>query len=151
LTDYRPMWTALGIDLDRHDQLLDMLSQGYTQLFMSQENRPEGMKYFDFVVSEAHGLRIQELVEHKKNGGTVVGSFCVFVPEDVILAAGGIPVGLCAGADFPMPDSEGVIPRNTCPLIRASLGFKLSRTCPYIQSSDFVVGETTCDGKKKMY
>lgn len=151
MTDYRQMWTDLGICLDRHDQLLELLSNGYTQLFLSQENRPEGMKYFDFVVSEAHGLRIQELVDHRENGGTVVGTFCVFVPEDIILAYGGVPVGLCAGADFPIPDSEGLVPRNTCPLIRASLGFKTSRTCPYIQVSNFVVGETTCDGKKKMF
>lgn len=151
MSDYRTMWADLGMDLPRHDQLLDILGQGYGQLFMSQQNRPKGMEYFDFVVSEAHGLRIQELVEHKKKGGTVVGTFCVFVPEDVIFAVGGVPVGLCAGAEFPIADTDGIMPRNTCPLIRASLGFKLSGVCPYIQVSDFVVGETTCDGKKKMY
>ena len=31
------------------------------------------------------------------------------------------------------------------------MGFKLSRLCPYIESCDLVVGETTCDGKKKAY
>lgn len=151
MADYREMWSELGLNLERHDQLLEILGGAYTQLFLSQENRPKGMEYFDFVVSEAHGLRIQELVEHKKQGGTVVGSFCVYVPEDIILAAGGIPIGLCAGAEFPIPDSEGLIPSSSCPLVRASLGFKLSGTCPYIQASDFVVGETTCDAKKKMY
>ena len=151
MSDYRPMWADLGLDLDRHDQLLEILGGAYTQIYLSQKNRPDAMKYFDFVVSEAHGLRIQELVEYKKSGGIVVGAFCVFVPEDMVLAAGGIPVGLCAGAQFSIPDSEGLIPRNTCPLIRASLGFKLSKTCPYIQASNFLVGETTCDGKKKMY
>ena len=151
MADYTSMWNDLGLDLDRHNELLELLGGAYTQFFLSQQNRPEGMQYFDFVVSEAHGLRIQELVEHKANGGTVVGAFCVFVPEDIVLAAGGVPVGLCAGADFAVSDSEGLIPRNTCPLIRASLGFKLNRTCPYIQCSDFLVGETTCDGKKKMY
>jgi benzoyl-CoA reductase/2-hydroxyglutaryl-CoA dehydratase subunit BcrC/BadD/HgdB len=50
-----------------------------------------------------------------------------------------------------VPDAEEVLPRNTCPLVKSSFGFKLSRTCPYVQASDFVVGETTCDGKKKMY
>lgn len=151
MSDYRSMWTELGMDLDRHDMLLELIGQSYSQTYLSQKDRPDGMKYFDFVVSEAHGLRIKELVDHRANGGTVVGTFCVFVPEDVILAAGGVPVGLCAGADFAVPNSNGLIPANTCPLIRSSLGFKMSRTCPYIQSSDFVVGETTCDGKKKMF
>jgi len=69
----------------------------------------------------------------------------------VVLAVGGVPVGLCAGAEFATPDSVGLVPGSTCPLIRASLGFKMNRTCPYVQASDLVVGETTCDGKKKMY
>lgn len=31
------------------------------------------------------------------------------------------------------------------------MGFKLARVCPYIESADLVVGENTCDGKKKAY
>ncbi|MFC1957415.1 double-cubane-cluster-containing anaerobic reductase, partial [Chloroflexota bacterium] len=41
--------------------------------------------------------------------------------------------------------------RNTCALIKSSFGFKLGRTCPYVQASHLIVGETTCDGKKKMF
>ncbi len=44
-----------------------------------------------------------------------------------------------------------VLPRNTCPLIKSSFGFKLGRLCPYLQTSHLVVGEITCDGKKRMY
>ncbi len=149
--DYRQMWTDLDLDLAKHDELLGILGQVYTQIYLAQKDRPEGMKYFDFVVSEAHGLRIQELQEHRDKGGKVVGAFCVFVPEDVTMALGGVQVGLCAGADFAVPASDGLIPSKTCPLIRASLGFKMNKTCPYIQSSDILIGENTCDGKKKMF
>jgi benzoyl-CoA reductase/2-hydroxyglutaryl-CoA dehydratase subunit BcrC/BadD/HgdB len=90
-------------------------------------------------------------MDHRAGGGKVVGLYCVFVPEDLILAAGAIPVGLCAGTQFSIPDAEEVLPRNTCALIKSSFGFKLGRTCPYVQASDFLIGETTCDGKKKMY
>jgi benzoyl-CoA reductase/2-hydroxyglutaryl-CoA dehydratase subunit BcrC/BadD/HgdB len=31
------------------------------------------------------------------------------------------------------------------------MGFKLAKVCPYIEESDLVIGETTCDGKKKGY
>ncbi|MFA6448133.1 MAG: double-cubane-cluster-containing anaerobic reductase [bacterium] len=151
MADYRQMWTNLGMDLARHDELLGVLGQAYTQIYVAQKGRPEGMQYFDFVVSEAHGLRIQELQEHRDKGGKVIGAFCVFAPEDIVMALGGIQVGLCAGADFAVPDSDGLIPAKTCPLVRASLGFKMNRTCPYIQSSDLLIGENTCDGKKKMY
>jgi len=44
-----------------------------------------------------------------------------------------------------------VLPQNTCALIKSSFGFKLGRICPYVQASHLIVGETTCDGKKKMF
>jgi benzoyl-CoA reductase/2-hydroxyglutaryl-CoA dehydratase subunit BcrC/BadD/HgdB len=47
--------------------------------------------------------------------------------------------------------AEAVLPRNTCALIKSSFGFKLGRICPYVQVSHLIVGETTCDGKKKMF
>jgi len=31
------------------------------------------------------------------------------------------------------------------------MGFKLARICPYVESCDLIIGETTCDGKKKAY
>jgi benzoyl-CoA reductase/2-hydroxyglutaryl-CoA dehydratase subunit BcrC/BadD/HgdB len=43
------------------------------------------------------------------------------------------------------------VPRNTCALIKSFIGFKMAKLCPYIESSDMIVGETTCDGKKKAY
>ncbi|MGA3060411.1 MAG: double-cubane-cluster-containing anaerobic reductase [Candidatus Bathyarchaeia archaeon] len=109
------------------------------------------MDYFDFVVSEVHGLRIEELAKLRSAGKKVVGAFCIYAPEEIAYAADATMVGLCAGADFSVPDAEAVLPRNLCPLIKSFYGFKINRTCPYFQSSDLVVGETTCDGKKKVY
>lgn len=149
--DYHPMWEKLGLDLDAHDALLGVLGPMYQNTFMSQQNRPKGMEYFDFVMSEVHGLRIQELVDAKAEGRPVVGSFCVFVPEEIILAVNGISVGLCAGAEFAIDQVEQVIPRNTCSLIKGAFGFAMARVCPYLAASDMVVGENTCDGKKKSY
>ncbi|MFZ3371903.1 MAG: double-cubane-cluster-containing anaerobic reductase, partial [Desulfitobacteriaceae bacterium] len=56
-----------------------------------------------------------------------------------------------AGAQYSVPAGEKVLPKNTCPLIKSALGFKLERICPYFQVSDYVIGETTCDGKKKAW
>jgi benzoyl-CoA reductase/2-hydroxyglutaryl-CoA dehydratase subunit BcrC/BadD/HgdB len=109
------------------------------------------MEYFDFVVNEIHGLRIQELQEHKKSGGKVIGAFCVFVPEEIVRAAGGICIGLCSGIEIGTAEAEKVLPRNICPLIKSFMGFKLAKVCPYFESCDMVVGETTCDGKKKAF
>jgi benzoyl-CoA reductase/2-hydroxyglutaryl-CoA dehydratase subunit BcrC/BadD/HgdB len=151
MSDYTAMWSSLGLDLKAHDALLSVLGQAYGEIFVSQAGRPEGMKYFDFVMSEVHGLRIQELLEAKAQGRKVIGSYCVFVPEELILAVEGISVGLCAGADFAEAEVEKLLPRNTCALIKSAFGFKLGKVCPYLESSDLVVGENTCDGKKKAY
>ncbi len=96
-------------------------------------------------------MRIRELVEHREKGGKVFGTFCVYAPEEVIVAGGGICVGLCAGADFSEPAGERIVPRNLCALIKSAVGFKVSGVCPYFQVADLVVGETTCDGKKKTW
>jgi len=149
--DYKQMWSDLEINLDAHDGLLGVLSDAYTNIYLSQKNRPEGMKYFDFVISEVHGLRIEEIVEAKKQGRKVIGTFCVYVPEELILAVEGVCIGLCAGADVGTDEAEKYIPRNTCALIKAFMGFKLAGLCPYVQTADLIVGETTCDGKKKAY
>jgi len=149
--DYRKLWTDLGLDLEKHDKLCAVLPELYSSVYLSQENRPEGMNYFNFVVAEVHGLRIQELDNHKKDGGKVVGTFCVFVPDEIILAAKAISVGLCAGSQFWIEDGEKVMPRNMCPLIKAFMGAKIGGTCPYFNSCDMVIGETTCDGKKKAW
>jgi len=152
MSDYTKMWTELGLDLKNHDVLLSVLGNAYSEVFLSQENRPEGMKYFDFVMSEIHGLRIEGTRRCQgEKGRKVIGSYCVFVPEELILAVDGISVGLCAGAEFNFEGAEMVLPRNTCPLIKSALGFKLGKVCPYLEASDLVIGENTCDGKKKSY
>ena len=149
--DYTQMWKDLGLDLDAHNALLGVLGPAYEKTFMHQPDRPAGMKYFDFVMSEVHGLRIKELMDAKKGGRKVFGSFCVFVPEELVLAVDGILVGLCAGAEFAPAEAEKLLPRNTCALIKGAFGFAIARVCPYLAAADVIVGENTCDGKKKSY
>jgi benzoyl-CoA reductase/2-hydroxyglutaryl-CoA dehydratase subunit BcrC/BadD/HgdB len=109
------------------------------------------MEYFDFVMREVHGVRIRELLDEKANGHKVIGAFCVFVPEEIVRSADATLVGLCTGADFATEEVEKLLPRNTCALIKSAFGFKLGRVCPFFESADMIVGENTCDGKKKSY
>ena len=145
------MWKELGLNLEAHDALLSVLGNAYKDIFLTQKDRPEGMGYFDFVMSEVHGLRIKELLDEKAQGRKIIGSYCVFVPEEIALAANATLVGLCSGADFVIEEVERYLPRNTCSLIKSAFGFKLGKVCPYLESADMVVGENTCDGKKKAY
>ncbi len=149
--EYIELWKDLGIDLERHEQLLNGLSEYVKEAILSQKNRPAGMDYFNFVLSEIHGLRIKELAELKKQGKKIIGAFCLYAPEEIAYAADATMIGLCGGSNFPIADAEKILPTTLCPLIKSSFGFKLSRTCPYAQMVDLLVGETTCDGKKKTY
>ena len=151
MTDYRQMWTDLDMDLETHDQLCAVLPGAFGDTYLSQENRPENMAFYDFVVSEIHGVRPAELIELQKKGGKVFGTFCVFVPDEVVVACGGAVTGLCGGSQFWVPEGEKVLPSDLCPLVKASLGAHFGKTCPYFSVADMYVGETTCDGKKKAY
>jgi benzoyl-CoA reductase/2-hydroxyglutaryl-CoA dehydratase subunit BcrC/BadD/HgdB len=151
MEDRHPLWNDLGMDLDTHDQLCAALPMAFGDIYLSQENRPENMAFYDFVVSDIHGIRPAELVELKKQGGKVFGTFCVYVPDEIVVAAGGAVTGLCGGSQFWVPAGEEVVPSAMCPLIKASLGAHFGHTCPYFAVSDIYVGETTCDGKKKAY
>ncbi len=99
-------------------------------------------------IRENNVLAIEEA---KEKGTKVVGIYCSYGPREIVLAAGAIPVGLCGTKQEPIASAEEHLPRNLCPLIKSSYGFAKSDTCPYFSFSDFIVGETTCDGKKKMF
>lgn len=93
-------------------------------------------------------LHVKEYVE---NGGHLVGFLCSYTPLEIIDAAGAAAVGLCGTSNEPISDAEKVLPKNLCPLIKGTFGFAYTEKCPYTYFSDFIVGETTCDGKKKMF
>jgi len=84
-------------------------------------------------------------------GRKVVGHYCLYSPTELALAAGAVTVSLCGTRNDPIPAAEEILPRNLCPLIKSSFGFAVTDTCPYLAVSDLLVGDTTCDGKKKMF
>ncbi|MBQ0064406.1 MAG: 2-hydroxyacyl-CoA dehydratase, partial [Firmicutes bacterium] len=87
----------------------------------------------------------------KETGIPVVGCYCTYLPKEIVMAAGGATVGLCSTSDETIGEAEKDLPKNLCPLIKSSYGFAKTDKCPFFYFSDVVVGETTCDGKKKMY
>lgn len=151
MVNYVEMWKELGMDLENHDALCQVLPTAFGDVYLSQENRPAAMDFWDMVVADIHGIRPAELIEAQKKGQKVFGTFCVYVPDEVVLAANGIVTGLCGGSQFWVSGGEKVLPKSTCPLIKASVGARLDRTCPFFRIADMYVGETTCDGKKKAW
>ena len=92
-----------------------------------------------------------EIKEYKDRGIPVVGMYCAYFPPELAIAAGAIPVALCSFAEETIPAAERVMPKSMCPLVKSSYGFAIEDKCPLFYFADLVIGETTCDGKKKMY
>jgi benzoyl-CoA reductase/2-hydroxyglutaryl-CoA dehydratase subunit BcrC/BadD/HgdB len=109
-----------------------------------------------------HGVGIQwfaEMIPHcsryvrqmQKEGKPIVGILCEYTPRELILAAGAVPVCLCGGSAMTIPAAEQYLPANLCPLIKSTYGYSVLGTNPFLELASLIVGETTCDGKKKMY
>lgn len=100
---------------------------------------------------EARKKAFLTMKELKESGRRIVGVFCTYTPWELIEAADATAVVLCGIGDDNIPAAETRLPKNLCPLIKASYGSALRDRCPFFYFSDMVLAETTCDGKKKMY
>lgn len=92
-----------------------------------------------------------EIKEYKEKGIPVIGTYCSYFPHELAIAVGAIPAGLCSYSNSTIPSAEKELPKSMCPLVKSSYGYAVEDKCPVFHFSDLVVGETTCDGKKKMY
>lgn len=101
--------------------------------------------------SEARRNGFISAKKFKEQNKPMIGTFCTFMPQELPLAIGAAAVSLCATSDETIAEAEKELPRNLCPLIKSSYGFGKTDKCPFFYFSDMVVGETTCDGKKKMF
>jgi benzoyl-CoA reductase/2-hydroxyglutaryl-CoA dehydratase subunit BcrC/BadD/HgdB len=81
ITDYRSMWAELGLDLEAHDALLNVLGKAYQDIYLVQKNRPEEMdaivdRYFQvdcaiFTPNPDRLGHIQEMVTAYKADGVI--------------------------------------------------------------------------------
>lgn len=105
------------------------------------------LKHFENMVKNS----LDFALGRKEEGHPLVGIMCEFTPREIILAAGGTPACLCGGFQETIPAAEEELPANLCPLIKSTYGFSVMKSNPFLENSDLLVAETTCDGKKKMY
>ncbi len=145
------MWAELNMDVQLHDQLMEHAERTHSRNFLWQRNRPETMALFDTALHDSHGQRVAEVMEFRRHGGRSIGSFCIYLPDEIAMAAGVLNIPLCGGTGFSVNYADKILPRDICPLVRSTFGMALSGTCPYKTLKDCVVGETTCDAKKKTW
>jgi benzoyl-CoA reductase/2-hydroxyglutaryl-CoA dehydratase subunit BcrC/BadD/HgdB len=113
-------------------------------------NRAKSMAYFDSI-AQYYGPRAEEVWGFKQSGGKVVGSLCMFVPNEIISASGALPVRFCSGFHETAGPANVILgDAGLCPLVKSTLGMKMTQSSPYFEMCDLLVGPTPCDAKLKL-
>jgi len=108
-------------------------------------------------LQNSYNTRVSQILDERKMGKKLVGTFCLFVPDEIIFAAGADRIILCGGKDDTIFIAEQYLPRNICPLVKSSFGSIVNngrsgiKSCSHFGMVDMIVAENTCDSKKKMY
>lgn len=96
--------------------------------------------------------RPAQLREAKEKGMKIIGYFPGnYVPEELIIAAGAVPICLIDGGDTPpLEASLPVMPHIFCPFARTQIGERLLKRNPYYDMLDMFVAPITCQHLKKV-
>ena len=85
-----------------------------------------------------------QILEHKSRGGKVIGWLCTYVPEEIILAAGALPIRIIGYShEANLDDANAHFYINNCTFSRSCLQLGLEGQYDFL---DGVVGGSTCDG-----
>jgi len=138
---------------DRQDKVLTEAKgkiRKETEKILSIPKNPKSLDYF-LEIGDYFGKRAGEIRALKKRGGKVVGTFCDFVPNEIVHAAGAVPIQLsCGFCEAVQPANDLLSDAGLCPLMRSSLGTKMTESSSYFEACDMIVNPTPCDAKLKM-
>ncbi len=122
-------------------------SRSYLNRIRELGRMPEGLKPFLAALEDVY---VKERLPESLEGETLVGTYCVMVPQELIYAAGAVPVKLCSGNYIGFSVGDDLAPRDACPLVKAVAGFKEMETMPLYQNCAMMAVPITCDCKKKL-
>lgn len=84
----------------------------------------------------------------KESGGRVVGWACTYVPEEIIYAAGALPVRVVADSkELEMGDANAYLYTTSCSYTRSCLQLALEDKFDFL---DGIVGAASCDGMRRL-
>jgi benzoyl-CoA reductase/2-hydroxyglutaryl-CoA dehydratase subunit BcrC/BadD/HgdB len=105
---------------------------------------PDAMAYF-YDICKA---RFANGTDFAQNGKKLIGTMCLQVPDELIMAAGGVPVRLCSGAYAFDQVGGDFMPAKSCPMVRATMGMMQVNSDTLQDTLATVVIPTTCDQKR---
>ncbi len=89
------------------------------------------------------------VLEHKRQGGLVFGWLCTYVPEEIMHAAGALPVRITGhNQETELEDGSAYLYVNNCSFSRSCLQMGLRGGYDFL---DGVVGSSTCDGARRLF
>ena len=107
-------------------------------------DNPQSMQYFyDLFRKSYSGATIMPTDK------PIVGTMCVQVPDELIYAAGAVPMRLCCGAGaFDQAGAE-FMPSKSCPVVKSTMGLLHVHRSRYQKMLSAIVVPATCDLKRK--
>ncbi len=107
---------------------------------------PESMEYFYKFLEERY-TREDGIFASETESKATIGTTCIQVPDEVILAAGANSVRLCSGSHSHEQVGGDQMPARSCSMVRSTHGFL--QTEELQDKFEMVVIPATCDQKKK--
>jgi len=103
-------------------------------------------------IADAVAARPAELAALREEGTLVAGYFCCNIPEELVLAAGLVPVRLGRGGDDGLVEVGGrYISHQNCPFVRQNVGAFATEAAtpgeasdPWVANTDVVLAAATC-------
>lgn len=120
-------------------------SAKYLRRIEELSGAPEGLEPFLKTLSRIYVDMMGVNTERK-----TVGTYCVMAPQELIYAAGAVPVKLCSGNYTAFFVGDDITPRDACPLVKAVAGFKQTGLMPVYDDCSLMIVPVTCDCKKKI-
>jgi benzoyl-CoA reductase/2-hydroxyglutaryl-CoA dehydratase subunit BcrC/BadD/HgdB len=90
-----------------------------------------------------------EILAAKARGQKIFGWLCTYVPEEVILAAGALPIRITGyNREMELEDGNAYLYINNCSFSKSCLQLGLRKEYDFL---DGVVGGSTCDGARRLF
>jgi len=93
--------------------------------------------------------KTEQILEHQRQGGKVFGWLCTYVPEEIMHAAGILPVRVTGySQEMELEDGNAYMYINNCSFSRSCLQMGLRGEYEFL---DGMVAGSTCDGARRLF
>ncbi|MGN0143621.1 MAG: 2-hydroxyacyl-CoA dehydratase subunit D [Clostridium sp.] len=127
---------------ERYERNVKRVANSTLAQFENRMDKFPPLKYFTDILGNA-------FVELKEDDEQYIGSYCVMIPDEIIYGFGYRPLRLCASHSTAAIVGDDLVPRDACPVIKASAAFHYMNIMPMYKQCKCAIIPMTCDGKRK--